>query len=90
MIRDPEAWTPDVILAAYEWRSAGTCFRCKDEGRAVAVVATVRSMEFLMCGSCVLREEERRRTRAVARGLPYAAGRIGQSPRGRSGENPGR
>lgn len=77
---EPVSISPDVILAAYTWRLEGVCFRCRDDRRLVTRVAVIRGVELVMCGSCVLREEEQRMRRAGDTDMPYAPGRIGRSP----------
>lgn len=77
--------TPGDMLAAYDWQPGGVCFRCHDVDRLVAHVATLKdrdgsTAEVMMCGSCLLREEERRMLRAQRAGSPYAPGRIGLPP----------
>ncbi|MFJ9885917.1 hypothetical protein ACIQRW_08650 [Streptomyces sp. NPDC091287] len=84
MTDQSEAWPPGEILAAYDWQD-GACFRCRDGARSVAHIATVTapggaSVRLLMCGSCILREEELRLSRAIATGATYVPGRIGRSP----------
>lgn len=77
--------SPAAILAAYDWRP-GACFRCRDRQRFVACIATLSgrdgtSIDLLMCGSCILREEEQRMRRAGEAGVPYTPGRIGRASR---------
>lgn len=77
---DPGRISPAVILASYEWRPEGTCFRCRDDHRLVTQVAVIRDVELVMCGSCVLREEEQRMRGAADAGATYIPGRIGRAP----------
>lgn len=79
----PAEPSPGAILSAYAWHP-GTCVRCHDRDRYVTSIATLTSrdgtsVELLMCGSCVLREEERRMHRAAEAGVPYTPGRIGRA-----------
>ncbi|MFD4000829.1 hypothetical protein [Streptomyces rubiginosohelvolus] len=81
-----DAWPPGEILAAYDWQD-GDCFRCRDADRSVAHIATVAApigatVRLLMCGSCILREEEARLSRAIATGAAYVPGRIGRPAEG--------
>ncbi|MFC9247734.1 hypothetical protein ACFT7S_28110 [Streptomyces sp. NPDC057136] len=44
----------------------------------VTPIAAIRGVVLVMCGSCVLREEEQRQVRAAAAGTRYEPGRIGR------------
>lgn len=83
--------SPADVLAAYQWRHHGRCFRCNSRASRLTLIATVRLphpsgaaivYELAMCGGCILREEERLELRAAARGETYEPG--GVRP-GRSG-----
>ncbi len=96
----PGGASPVEVLAAYRWSRSGRCFRCGSHERHATPIATVEvpqpgaaavAYELVMCGGCVLREEERLERRADARGTAYTPGGI--RPRGEGGsprENLGR
>ncbi|PZH18742.1 hypothetical protein C1I97_03325 [Streptomyces sp. NTH33] len=71
-----------MILGRYAWLAGGRCFKCRKEERFVTEIgvrgegAVERAL--LMCGSCVLAEEEARLGRMRRRRRLYVPGRIGR------------
>jgi hypothetical protein len=74
--------TPDALLSLYEWKAAGTCFRCAQREVYVTPIGHITTpsgdeYELAACGACLLDLELERQRYADRRRLDYRPGSLG-------------
>ena len=76
-----------TVIAAYTWRTSGTCFRCGRSEVETAEVGYLAHRSIAACATCLLVMERHREAAAHRYGWPYVPGT--PAPEACRGADPG-